>query len=57
MSKQRQSSHITAETDRLAAEKRERLAAALRANLRRRKAQRREHDPGDDGPDKDSSSP
>ncbi len=57
MPKQRQSPHTTAETDRLAAEKRERLAMALRANLRRRKAQRREHEPEDDGPDNDGSLP
>jgi hypothetical protein len=52
MQKQRKSPNTRAETDRLAAEKRERLAAALRANLRKRNALRRENDPGDDRPGK-----
>ncbi len=57
MPKPRQSPHTTTETDRLAAEKRERLAAALRANLRRRKAQRREPDPADGDSGEGSGSP
>jgi hypothetical protein len=55
MPKQRQSPRTTAETDRLAAEKRERLAAALRANLRRRKAQQRKSDVDGDDPDRNGT--
>jgi hypothetical protein len=42
VSKQRQTPHLRPETDRLAGERRDQLAAELRANLARRKAQSRE---------------
>jgi septal ring factor EnvC (AmiA/AmiB activator) len=42
LTKDRRLPNVTAETERQAAEKRERRAAALRANLSRRKAQTRE---------------
>ena len=57
MTKQHQSPRTTVETDRLAAEKRERLAAALRANLRRRKAQQRKSDVDGDDPDRNGTPP
>jgi hypothetical protein len=49
--------NVTAETERLTAQKRERLAAELRANLARRKAQQRERDSGDNIPDKNGTPP
>jgi hypothetical protein len=49
--------NVTAETERLTAQKRERLAAELRANLTRRKAQQRERDSGDKTPDTDGTPP
>ncbi len=57
MPTQRQKPHTTATTERQAAERRERLAAELRANLARRKAQVRERDAGDKTPDKDGTPP
>jgi len=47
----------TPETERLAAEKRKRLAAELRANLIRRKAQSRDRASGDKTPGKGGAAP
>jgi hypothetical protein len=55
LGKDRHSPTVTAETERLAVEKRDRLAAELRANLIRRKAQSRERAGGAKTPDKDGT--
>jgi hypothetical protein len=57
MSKERRKPHTTTETERLAAEKRDRLAAELRANLVRRKAQGGERVAGDKPPEKGGGTP
>ena len=57
MPTQREKPRITAETERQATERRERLAAELRANLARRKAQVRERDAGGKTSDKDGTLP
>jgi hypothetical protein len=57
MTKQRQKPNTTAETEKLAAAKRGRLAAELRANLGRRKAQGRGRAAAGKPPGKDGTPP
>lgn len=53
----KQQPHRTAETERIAEEREAKLAAALRANLRRRKAQGREQEERPPGPAPQSPKP
>jgi hypothetical protein len=57
MPQKRTKPHITPKTERLAAEKHARLAAELRANLIRRKAQNRERATGAKTPSSGGTAP